>query len=158
MGLLDSLNSSMDQQNEQGERILEEGQQACEEANSMKSALEGLDVVDDETQAIIESATNGAKEVATEQAESRIGSPMESVTVGIEQIKTDAIDAASTESGNAENISSVEGDYSSVASQASGNFIELARQYEDVNQNAQAIKEAFSSRSEEMKKQLESFF
>lgn len=158
MGILDDLTNRSTEVKEQGSQIVEVGQQKLEEAGEMKSAIDGLDAIDEDAQAIIDAATEGAQEVASEVGESEIASPMEGVTEQLSEVNSEAMEASSTESSNAETISVGAGDYASVEAQAASSFEQHAEQLAEVGESAQELADEFRDQSEEMRSTLDSFF
>jgi len=157
MGLLDTLKDKTGEVREQGDTVVEDGEEKLEEADAFKGALDGLDAVDEDSQEIIEAATEGAQEVASEQAEN-ISSSMEPVNEGLSEVTDEANEAAEGEHGNAEGISDAPGDYGSVASQAESGFEQHAAEFEEAGESAQEINDEFRDRADDMSSRLESFF
>lgn len=158
MRLLDTLNTKTDEFTEQGDAVVETGEEKLEEADAFKGALDGLDALDEDAQEIIDTATEGAQEVAIDQAESAINTPMESVNEGLSEVTEEAEEYAEIEHGNADGVSDAPGDYSSVASQAESSFEQHASEFEESGESANAINEEFRERAEAMVSRLESIF
>lgn len=158
MGLLDTLKDKTSEVKEQGDAVVETGEEKLEEADAFKGALDGLDALDEDAQEIIDTATEGAQEVATEQAESAISTPMESVNEGLSEVTEEAGEYAEVEHGNAEGVSDAPGDYGSVASQAESSFEQHASEFEESGESAQEINDEFRDRADDMVSRLESIF
>lgn len=158
MRTIDKLTDQTDTVKEQGDEIVETGETKIEEAGEMKSAIDSLEALDEDAQEIIDTATEGAQEVASEQAESAIMQPMEGVNEGLTEVTTEATESADIEHQNADTISDAVGDYGSVSSQAESSFEQHAEEIESVGDNAQEINDEFRDRSNEMKDELDSFF
>lgn len=157
MGLLDTLNDKKNEIKEQGDSVVETGQEKLEEAGEFKGALDGLDAIDEDTQEIIDTATEGGQDVATENAE-MIQSNMEPVSEGLTEVSDEANEAEEAEQGNAQMVSDAPGDYGSVASQAESGFEQLAEGFNETSESAQEMNNEFSSKADEMASQLESIF
>lgn len=158
MRTIDKLTSQTDTVKEQGDEIIETGETKLEGAGEMKSAIDSLEALDEDAQEIIDTATEGAQEVASEQAESAIMQPMEGVNEGLTEVTNEATESADIEHQNADTISDAVGDYGSVSSQAESSFEQHASEIESVGDNAQEINDEFRDRSNEMKDELDSFF
>lgn len=158
MAKLDDLRDKTSEFREQGDRVVDTGEQKLEEADAFKGALDGLDALDEDAQEIIDNATEGAQEVASEQAESAIQQPMESVSENLSEVTDEASEYAGVEHQNAENVSDAPGDYGSVASQAESGFEQHAEQFEESGENAQEINDEFKDRADEMANRLDSLF
>ena len=158
MGMLDKIHDNTDKFKEQGDSVVDIGNQKIEEANEMRSARDGLEAPDETTQEIIDNLTAGLQEVASEIAEEQIAAPMESVNEGLDEVKNEADESAGIESGNAERISDAVGDYDAVASEAESNFEQYANDLTLAGENAEAINNEFREQKEEFKNGLESAF
>lgn len=158
MGLLDTLKDKTDEVREQGDSVVETGEEKLEEASDFRGCLDGLDPLDEDAQAIIDTATEGAAEVASEQAEEAINSPMEGVTENLSEVSDEARGYAEVERGNGEGISDAPGDYGSVASQAESGFEQHATEFDESADSARAINDKFRERADNMISQLEAFF
>jgi len=142
MGKLEDLSKRIDDGREQGDQIMETADEKIDDAENFKSALDSIEIVDEDTQDILNEGTDGASEVATEQGE-QIVSQMEGVSEQLSEVSSEADESAETEHGNAEKISDAPGDYSSVASQAESRFEEQAANYEGVRDESQEINDYF---------------
>lgn len=157
MGLLDTLNDKKNEIKEQGDSVVETGQEKLEEAGEFKGALDGLDSIDEDTQEIIDTATEGAQEVASENAD-MIQSNMEPVNEGLTEVSDEANEAEDAERSNVDSVSDAPGDYGGVASQASSGFEQLAEGFNETSESAQEMNDEFGSKADEMASQLESIF
>lgn len=157
MAKLEDLGNKTNEVKEQGDQVQEMGEQKLEEADDFKGTLDGLDALDEDTQTIIDTATEGAQEVAREQGEN-IQTSMESVEDNLNDISEEALGYADIEHGNAENISNASGDYDSVASQAESSFEQHAEQFEESGETAQELSNEFKDIADDMNSKLESLF
>ena len=157
MSKLEDLGTTTGEIKERGDQVKEEGEQDLEEATTFKGVLDGIDVLDEDTQMIVDTATEGAQEVAREQREN-IQTSMESVEDNLNDISEEALGYADIEHGNAENISNTSGDYDSVASQAESSFEQHAEQFEESGETAQELSNEFKDIADDLDSKLESLF
>lgn len=157
MGLLDTLNDKKNEIKEQGDSVVETGEEKLEEADAFKGALDGVDAIDEDTQEILDTATEGAQEVASENAD-MIQSNMEPVSEGLTEVTDEATEAEEAEQGNVDSVSDAPGDYGSVASQAASGFEQLAEGFNETGESAQEMNDEFRDKADDMSSRLESFF
>ena len=155
---LEDLGTAIGEGKEQGGQVKEMGEQKLKKAEDFNVVLnDGIDVLDEDTQEIKDTATEGAQEVAREQGEN-IQTSMESVEDNLNDISGEALGYADVEHGNAENISNASGDYDSVASQAESDFEQHAEQFEESGKTAQELSNEFKDIANDMNSKLDSLF
>ena len=158
MGKLEDIRKKTSEMQEKGDQVVETGETKVKEAEEFKSALDGLDIIDEDARAILDSATQGAIDVANEQSDTAIKSPMETVSDGLTEVSSEADEYSSIEKSNADAVSDAAGDYASVSSQTEASFEQRAADFDASGENAESVRDEFKDQASDLSNRLESLF
>lgn len=158
MGKLEDIRKKTSEMQEKGDQVVETGETKVKEAEEFKSALDGLDIIDEDARAILDSATQGAIDVANEQSDTAIKTPMETVSDGLTEVSAEADEYSSIEKSNADTVSDAVGDYASVGSQTEASFEQRASDFDNSGESAELVRDEFKEQASDLSNLLESLF
>lgn len=158
MSKLETYKSKLEDVKGKGKELKGEADDVLNEAGETKGTIEGLEVVDEETQNAIETGEQACDQTASELGEQEIKSPADEIGEMTSEQTEEAKEDGRIEAQNAEQLNGVGERFSDAVSGAVSSLESHSKQFEDAAEQAEAVKGEIESMAQEAVSQLESVF
>lgn len=158
MGKLENYENKQDELKGKGTELKDEAGNELNEANETKGTIDSLNVVDEETQNVIDEGEQACTQTAREIGEQDIKSPADEIGSRALETGEEAREDSGIESENAQALGSVGEKYTEALSGAKAGLEEHAEQFGDMAEKFEHTKTEIDSMAQQAISQLESVF
>lgn len=127
---------SISQNSKEGERVEQRGKEIADNTVDTVSKIEGLDIVDEDTQRAVDEGMKEAQGIGERLSEIEIHEPSQELSNNLREIGDKMRDDAEVEKGNARKAEQIGGDYGEVGDSVGDKVMESSEEFQEISDDA----------------------